>query len=307
MQFGAQVRQAGGLLAGLRRGEEMGARIVQLFAQNNRQWRLPTLTDDECAAFRRAADHSCVVDATVCHAPYLVNVVSPDTVTVMRSLESLHANLRAATLLGAFGLVLHPGSHRGVEPDTATARIADALRRALDDVEGELGETCDALLENTAGSGHSVGRNFEELAAVIAAAGADERLGVCLDTQHLWASGIDFGSVEAADDVIRRLGQQVGPERLRCLHLNDSKVAFGAGSDRHENLGAGTIGSDALAALLGHPALQALPVVLEVPGIAGRGPQAADLAVARRLHAEGLAARHASSEPQTARRRPAAR
>jgi deoxyribonuclease-4 len=291
VRIGAQVRQAGGFLAALRRGEEMGADVVQLFAQSNRQWRLPPRRDEEYASYRDAVAASAVVTATVCHAPYLINVISPDGVTEARSFASLVANLEAATALGAFGLVMHPGSHRGIGASTAAARIARRVVDALD----EAGGGCALLLENTAGAGGTVGRTFAELAAIIDAADGDPRIGVCIDTQHLWASGVRYRTLAEADHVVAQLDREVGLARVRCLHLNDSKVALGANRDRHENLGTGTIGAAPLRALISHPGLQRAPAILEVPGIEGHGPGPADLAVARRLHAAGVAARRRRS------------
>lgn len=295
MRIGAQVRQVGGFLAALARGEEMGAEVVQLFAQSNRQWRLPHHADEVYAAYRAAASASPVVTATVCHAPYLINVISPDRETASRSFVSLVANLRAATALGAIGLILHPGSHRQVAVDSAINRIAACVIGALDKAAAADGQVCDLLLENTAGAGGTIGRSFGELAAVIAAAGGDRRVGICLDTQHLWASGISFATLGRADRVMAGLADLVGLDRLRCLHLNDSKVAFGSNRDRHENLGAGTIGPAPFRALLGHPDLQGLPAVLEVPGVEGHGPSRADLAIARQLHHRGVLARRRRS------------
>ncbi len=274
----------------------MGAEVLQLFAQNSRQWRLPDTDEEPYRAYRRAAAASTVVSATVCHAPYLINVISPDGPTAERSRASLVANLRAATLLGAEGLVLHPGSHRGVGAQSAAARIAAVVVDGLHRVQEELGTVCDLLLENTAGSGATVGRSFAELAAIIEAGGGDHRLGVCLDTQHLWATGVSYQSAQTADAVVDQLASEIGLDRLRCLHLNDSKVPLGAMSDRHANLGEGTIGTVALGALLSSPRLQdpALPVVLEVPGAARAGPGGADLERARRIHADGLALRAAN-------------
>ncbi len=291
MRFGAQVRQAGGFLPALHRGEEMGAEVIQLFVQSNRQWHLPERADEVYLAYRDAAEASPVVMETVCHAPYLINVISPDELTASRSFVSLVANLRAATALGAFGLVLHPGSHRGVDTETAPQRIARIILMALDVAEEGTGEVCPLLLENTAGAGGTIGRTFSELAAVITAAAGDPRIGICLDTQHLWASGISYSSTTEADDVVEQLRGEIGLERLRCLHVNDSKVPLGANLDRHENLGDGCIGPRPLSALLGHPDLQRVPAVLEVPGVEGRGPGAADLSAARSLHARGLASR----------------
>jgi deoxyribonuclease-4 len=149
---------------------------------------------------------------------------------------------------------------------------------------------CPILLENAAGAGDTVGRSFEELQQVIEAAGGDGRLGVCLDTQHLWASGVPFTTVDEADDLIDLVADTVGLDRLQCIHLNDSKVEFGANRDRHQNIGEGTIGEEALAALIGHPALQGLPAILEVPGT-GDGPRVEDVARARRVLEKGLAMR----------------
>jgi deoxyribonuclease-4 len=151
------------------------------------------------------------------------------------------------------------------------------------------------VLENAAGTGDTVGRTFDELAAILEAAGPDRdrRLLVCLDTQHLWASGVDYGSVAKADRVLARFDAVVGLDRLRCLHLNDSKVPLGANRDRHENIGAGTIGADALGALLSHPALVGVPAILEVPGD-GHGARAEDVAAARGALALGVGHRHRS-------------
>jgi len=268
----------------------MGAEVVQLFAQSNRRWRLPDDRDETYEAYRHRADASPVVGATVCHAPYLINLISPDPATEARSLTSLIANLQAATALGAFGLVLHPGSHRGVDVASAAARIARRAVVALDEAMTARG-VCQLLLENTAGAGGTVGSTFGELGAIIDAAGGDPRLGVCLDTQHLWASGVEYTTPAQADAVVAQLAAAIGLDRLRCLHLNDSKVPFGARRDRHENLGVGAIGVRPLRSLLGHPDLQEVPVILEVPGTDGDGPGPADLAVARSLHAAGLDAR----------------
>jgi len=277
------VRQTGGFLAALERAEQMGAEVVQLWAQNNRQWRPPAPPGPVYDDYRRAVGASAVVSATVCHAPYLINVISPDPPTRERSAAALVANLRAATALGAAGLVLHPGSHRGVEPGSAIRRIAQALVCALDAVEAADGAVCGLWLENTAGAGGTVGRTVSELAEVIDAADADARIGICLDTQHLWASGVRFGTERQANRLVSEVDGRIGLERLGCVHLNDSRVPFGANRDRHENLGLGYIGRAALARVLSHPALRGIPAILEVPGLEGNGPGPADLAVARKL------------------------
>lgn len=285
MLFGAQIRQAGGLSAALKRAEAMGAEVMQVWAQSPRQWRYPEANAERSAAFGLAWPSSPVVRRVFCHAPYLINLGTGDHVLYERSGACLADNLQGAAAMGAAGLVLHLGSHLGAGLDARLAAVASALRTALH------ASNCPLLLENTAGAGGTLGRSFEELARVMAAAGDHPRLGLCLDTQHAWAAGMSFDTVDAADALVAGIDRTVGLERLALLHVNDSKVALGAGLDRHENPGQGAIGEAGFRALLGHPALQGLPAVLEVPGTEDAGPDAHQLAVVRRLHGEGLALR----------------
>ncbi|MGH9223305.1 MAG: deoxyribonuclease IV [Acidimicrobiales bacterium] len=297
MLFGAQVMQAGGLGAALARAEAMGAEVMQVFAQSPRQWRYPEASTERAAAFGQRWPASPVVRRVVCHAPYLVNLASADPVLHARSVQCLADNLRASAEMGSIGLVVHLGSHLGAGLEARLPLVTDGLRRALDGA----GAGARLLLENTAGAGGTIGRTFEELATVIEEADGDPRLGVCLDTQHLWASGVAFHTVAAANRVVRNVAETVGLDRLACLHVNDSKAPLGAGLDRHESLGKGAIGEDSFRALLGHPRLQRLPAVLEVPGYEGHGPAAADLQAARRLHEEGLALRRAGRRREPSR------
>jgi deoxyribonuclease IV len=289
MLIGAHVRAGKGLVPALQHGADIGADAVQIFTQSPRMWKPSQYSDEVLAAYRAAQLEHPSVSSTFCHATYLINLASPDPELAAKSRACLTANLSTADGMGADGLVLHIGSHRGSGFATALPAVAEALVGSLDEMDADP-SGCPILLENAAGAGDTVGRSFEELAQVIDAAGGDERLGVCLDTQHLWASGIPFGTVGEADDLIDLIDATVGIRRLRCLHLNDSKVDFGANRDRHENIGDGTIGADGLAALLGHPDLQGLPAILEVPG-EGDGPRAEDVAAARQVLDAGLALR----------------
>ena len=209
---------------------------------------------------------------------------------LQRSVDCLAANLAVSTGMGASGLVLHVGSHKGSGFADCLPQVVDALGGVLERFDGRSPGACPILLENAAGTGGTVGRSFEELAAILDAAGAAlaPRLGVCLDTQHLWASGIGYASVEEADDVVAHFDAVIGLDRLRCLHLNDSKVELGANRDRHANVGEGTIGALHLGLLLSHPALVELPAILEVPGD-GDGARASDIAAAREAVQLGLA------------------
>jgi deoxyribonuclease-4 len=289
MRIGAHVRAGKGLVPALEHGAEIGADVVQIFTQSPRMWKPSQYGPEVLFAYRIAQAEHPSVTSTYCHATYLINLATPDPALGAKSRVCLSANLATAEGIGADGLVLHIGSHRGTGFELALPGIVEALLESLDTIDPSA-ESCPILLENAAGAGDTVGRSFEELAEVIEAAGNDERLGVCLDTQHLWASGVPFGTREEADALVELVSGTVGLDRLRCLHLNDSKVDFGANKDRHENIGEGTIGSDALAALLGHPDLQGLPAILEVPG-EGDGPRADDVAKARAVWHEGLALR----------------
>jgi len=289
MRIGAHVRAGKGLVPALQHGDDIGAEVIQIFTQSPRMWKPSQYGPEVLAAYREAQAEHPTVTSTFCHATYLINLASPDPDLAAKSRACLDANLATAEGMGSDGLVLHIGSHRGSGFDAALPGVVEALIEALDSVEAAA-DPCPILLENAAGAGDTVGRSFEELAEVVGAAGGDERLGVCLDTQHLWASGVPFGTVEEADALVSLVADTVGLERLQCLHLNDSKVAFGANRDRHENIGDGTIGAKGLAALLGHPGLQRLPAILEVPGD-GQGPRSEDVAAARQVWAEGVRVR----------------
>jgi deoxyribonuclease IV len=292
--IGAHVRTGGSLLSALERAQAIGADVVQIFTQSPRMWKPARYGPAELAAYREAQSALPSVAATYCHASYLVNLATPDSTLLERSRATLLANLRAARGLGASGLVVHAGSHLGRGFDSVAGQVVDALLSVLDaaldfdggPVAGSGGEQtkgpCPILLENTAGAGGSVGQSFEELAVLLEVAGAGDALGVCLDTQHLWASGVPFGSPAEADDVIAALDATIGLGALRCLHLNDSKTPLGARVDRHANLGEGTIGEKSLGCLIGHPTLGGLPAILEVAG-AGHGARAEDVAAARRV------------------------
>lgn len=292
MLIGAHVRGGGALVDRLERGVELGADAIQVFTQSPRAWKPTQYAPDVLAAYRDAARAHPTVRATYCHATYLINLATPDDTLYARSIECLTNNLSVARGMSASGLVLHIGSHKGAGTEGAIARVVEGLRRALDaadDPGDAAAPPCPILLENAAGAGGTVGRTLEELEAVLVAAG-DERLGVCIDTQHLWASGVDYASIARADAVIDEVRSRFGLERLGCLHLNDSKVELGSNRDRHENPGEGTIGADGLASLLGHPDLAGTAALLEVPG-EGDGPRAVDVTAARAILKDGTAMR----------------
>jgi deoxyribonuclease-4 len=290
MLLGAHVSPAGGPAKAVERGAALGARSIQIFNQNPRAWKPTVYSDEAVAEFRAALAASDAVDALVIHAVYLLNCASEDPEIRSKSLTSLIASLRAGAALGAVAVVIHPGSalKNGGAAEAACGRAAEAFAEALAETEG-----CRLHLEDTAGAGGTLGRSFEELASMIDAAGGDERLGVCLDSCHLFASGYDVRSAEALDGVLADFDRIVGLERLGCLHVNDSMTPLGSNRDRHTNLGAGEIGRDGMAAFLSEPRFDGLPCIFEGPGAAGKQVEAADMANAFALREAGLAARGA--------------
>lgn len=293
MRIGAQLRAGGQLVPAIERAREIGAEAVQVFTQSPRAWKPMQYTPAVLERYRAEQADEPDIAATYCHATYLVNLATPDPVLLERSLGCLVANLTVALGMGASGLVLHIGSHRGEGFEQCVPQVADTLLRAVDAATDPLGgdgadagggrdaSQCPILLENAAGAGDTVGRTFEELASVLERAAAPEVLGICLDTQHLWASGVPFGTPDEADTVMSSIESTVGLAALGCLHLNDSKVPLGANRDRHANVGEGEIGEKGLGCLIAHPALAGRAAILEVPG-EGQGPRSQDIAAARR-------------------------
>jgi deoxyribonuclease-4 len=269
----------------VQRGVERGAHAIQIFNQNPRAWKPRVYSDGEVAAFREAMAAS-DVGALLIHAVYLLNCASDDETIRANSLRSLIASLEAGAALGAHAVVLHPGSAKTGDVGEAIARSGEVIAEALAQTE-----RCALHLENTAGSGGTLGRSLEELAALIEAAGGDPRLGLCLDSCHLLASGFEIRTEEALAEVLDRCAQLAGLERLGSLHLNDSQKPLGSNVDRHANIGAGELGEGGCAVFLSEPRFEGLPLVLETPGPEHSGPRAEELALTRALRGRGLAAR----------------
>lgn len=288
MEIGAQVSVAGGVANAFDRADELGAGAIQIFALSPRRWQSAAPPDAVLEAFRERAKGARKVRGVFCHASYLINLGTANADLQEKSFRCLVEHMAVATGLGSDGVILHIGSHLGQGFDAVLGPIGETLVRALDEATKLAGEpSAKILVENAAGAGGTIGRDFEELARVIEAAGNDERIGVCLDTQHLFASGISYATDDESDRLVREIDNTVGLGRLACLHLNDSKVDFGSNRDRHENLGQGRIGVDALSRLLSHPELAHAPALLEVPGD-GTGPRKEDVAAAKRILQKGL-------------------
>jgi deoxyribonuclease IV len=285
MLIGAHVSTAGGLVNAVERGVERGCEAIQIFHQSPRMWRPTAYTDDDFEAFRRAMDAS-RLDVVVIHAVYLINCASKEGEVRRKSLTSLKHALRIGDGIGAAGVVLHAGARKGEPYEPSVKRAGKAIREAL-----ESSERCPLVLENTAGTQGPLGRNFDELAELIDAAGQGKRLGACLDCCHLLASGFEIRSQQALADVVDDFDAKVGLPRLCCLHVNDSKVPLGSNRDRHANLGDGELGRKGLRVFLSEPRFEDLPALIETPGPDGHGPDRNEVRVANRLRREGLAKR----------------
>jgi deoxyribonuclease IV len=289
MNIGAHVRGGGKLVPSLEAGVDIGATSIQIFTQSPRMWKPSQYAPEVLAAFRDAQASHPSVKNTFCHATYLINLASPDKELYEKSVTCLISNLSVGRGMASSGVVLHVGSHMGAGFDTVITQIADAFQRALDSADSAPDGVadCPILIENAAGTGGTVGRSLEEIEALIDACGGDERLGICIDTQHLWASGVDYSTIAGTNALVKEIDDRIGIERLRCFHLNDSKIELGGNRDRHANIDEGTIGTKGLAPLVGHPKIRDLPLLLEVPG-SGEGPRAEDVVKARKVVAAGI-------------------
>jgi deoxyribonuclease-4 len=282
MLIGAHVSPAGGPANAIARGVERGCDAIQIFNQNPRAWK-PTVYSDQQVADFRAAMAKSRVDALLIHAVYLLNPASDTKEFRDKTRASLIASLRAGDALGAHAVVLHPGSAK-------TGKVGPAIKRAGKVIAQALGESesCALHLENTAGTGATLGRSFEELAELIDASGGSERLGLCLDSCHLFASGFDIRTEEGLAQVLDDCGQIVGAGRLGSLHLNDSKERLGSNRDRHADIGEGELGNRGCSVFLSEPRFQDLPCVLETNGPDGHGPTKQEITRTRRLRSQGI-------------------
>ena len=276
MLYGAHC--SGGIKGALDRAIEIGADSVQLFAQSPRMWRFPAHAEEDLARFReRRAEAG--IGAVLVHALYLCNLATPDEVVFGKSLETMRATVDAACAIEADGVVFHVGSHLGTGFEAGLERCVPALREVLE----HCSETTWLLVENSAGAGGTVGRSIEELAAIVDALDRHERLGICLDSCHLYVSGVDVGDPKLVASTLKEVDERIGLDRLRALHVNDAAAPLGSNRDRHANVLEGELG-ERLGAFLAHKAVQRLPALMETPGPDGHGPDAAEVQKLRDLH-----------------------
>jgi deoxyribonuclease IV len=278
--FGAHC--SGGIKKALDTAVDMGADAVQLFVQSPRTWRFPEHHPDDLKRFRERRKETGL--PALVHALYLVNLSAPDEKIYSKSVDTMRATVDAACAIDADAVIFHVGSHLGAGFEAGLERVVPALQQVLERCD----DTTWLLMENSAGAGGTIGRSVEELCVIFDALDGHARLGVCLDSCHLYVSGVDVTDKAALDAVLDELDRRIGLERLRALHANDAKAPLGSNRDRHDNIGEGLLG-DRLGVFLAHPKLQHLPVVLEVPGKDGKGPNADEIRKLRELHTRATA------------------
>jgi deoxyribonuclease IV len=282
MEFGAHMSSSGGIDTAIDRIEAIGGDCVQVFTQSPRMWR-PTNHKPEAIERFHARRAEAGIGGVVCHALYLCNLAAPDEEIYEKSVQTLRNTVDAACAIGADGVIFHVGSHLGAGFEAGLERTCAALAQVLERCEGDTW----LLMENSAGAGGTIGRSLEELHTLLDRLDRHPRLGICLDSCHLYVSGYDVTDPQAVDALVQELDERIGIDRLRALHVNDSAAELGSNRDRHANICEGLMG-EGLGAFVSHLAFQHLSAYLEVPGENKHGPNANELQKLRDLHARWL-------------------
>jgi deoxyribonuclease-4 len=283
MYIGAHLSASGGIHTAVDRAETVGAESLQVFTQSPRTWR-PTNHDP--ANFERFRERSAEVglNGVLCHALYLCNLAAPDDAVYEKSVAAMRNTMEVASGIGADGVVFHVGSHLGSGFDAGLERVLPAMEQVLELATDETW----LLMENSAGTGGTIGRSIDELATIYERLDRHPRLGVCLDSCHLLASGYDVRTPAAVSEVVDEAVKVLGKGRIRSLHLNDSMTPLGSNRDRHANIGEGILGEQ-LGVFLGNKRLQGLPAVLETAGPENRGPDANEIQKAKDIRKRATA------------------
>ena len=283
MHIGAHLSSSGGIHTAVDRAEAVGAESLQVFTQSPRAWR-PTNHDP--ATFDRFRERRAEIGLheVFCHALYLCNFAAPDDAVYEKSVAALRNTMEVARAIAADGVVVHVGSHLGSGFEAGLERVVPAMEQVL---ELSSDETW-LLMENSAGAGGTIGRSVDELATLYQRLDGHPHLGICLDSCHLYVSGIDVTDPGALDALLDEVDRSIGLDRLRALHVNDSAAPLGSNRDRHANIGEGLLG-EKLGVFLGNSRLQGLPAVLEVAGPDNKGPDANEIRKAKELHARAIA------------------
>ena len=276
-RVGAHVSAAGSVDKAVANALKIEAEAIQIFGAAPQSWRRKQHDDESVAAFRRGVAEA-GIGPNFIHGIYLTNLASQDQGNMEKGIESLTAEMRLASRLGIAGVIFHVGSHKGIGFEEVLPQVVDAMQQVLDGSPDDVA----LCIENSAGAGDSVGSTWDEIGAIIDGVGSDQ-VKVCLDTCHAFSSGYDLRDPEALDQLMTEFDQEIGTERLVAVHANDSKTELRSGRDRHENIGAGTIGKQGFLNVLAHPAFNQAPFLLEVPGFEDEGPDAKNVAILKRL------------------------
>jgi apurinic endonuclease APN1 len=270
MKIGAHISTSGGLITAFDRAAAIGAECLQIFESAPQQWGTARLEDAQVEEFRARLTESSLTPLFI-HGKYLMNLASADAKIFKTSASTLRSSLNIAGRIGARGVIFHTGSHKGLGMEAVFDQICEAATRVL----GETPEDTWMIFENSAGQGGVIGSKFSELGAIIKQIN-NPRAKVCMDTCHAFASGYDLRDASGVTAALAEFDEEIGLENLAAIHCNDSKADLGAGRDLHENIGDGKIGRAGFAALLAHPAIADVPLLLEVPGYkidgASKGP-----------------------------------
>jgi len=277
-RLGAHMSIAGGMPEAVARAKSVDAGALQVFVKSSNQWAARPFAEGEVAAFRTAAGDAGLTEYTLAHASYLINLASPDPVLWEKSVAAFVVELDRCGQLGIPWLVVHPGSHVGTGAAAGIVRVAAALDRALADTARH---GAGVLIEITAGQGSTLGARFEELGEILRRTGHARRAGICFDTCHALAAGYEFRDAAAYAALMASLDRDVGLDRLRGFHLNDSKGDLGSRKDRHEHIGQGCVGLEAFRLILTDPRFHDLPMVLETEKGDDLAEDRANLAVLR--------------------------
>ncbi|MDH4317612.1 MAG: deoxyribonuclease IV [Desulfobulbaceae bacterium] len=280
VQLGAHMSISGGVEKAFDRICEVGGEVLQIFTKNQRQWRAKPLAAQEIELFRQKWTQ-CGNMPVAAHASYLINLAALPGEAADKSLQALVDELQRCDQLGVPYLVIHPGSHGGDGEEMGIKRAIELIALALGSLVPD--SRVMLLLETTAGQGNSLGANFEQLAAIMNGLPDSRKMGICLDTCHIFAAGYDIRTKESYNKTITELDEKIGIDRLRFVHLNDSKNPLGSKVDRHEHIGRGEIGAEAFRCLLNDPRLADLPMILETPKSKDMAEDRENLAMLRSL------------------------
>jgi deoxyribonuclease-4 len=260
MRIGVHVSIAGKIYEAIDRGRELGCQTIQIFSRNPRGWKVTKLDPEDAAEFRKRKEESGIFPVLV-HIPYLINLATPDKELAKKSIKAYTEDLKRADMLGAEYFVTHLGSHVGSGEDAGIKRFAESMNEILSKAKPK----CTILLENTAGSGNNLGYKFEHIKKIISLIKEKERIGVCLDTEHAFAAGYDISTKSGLDATLEELDDEVGLDKLKAIHFNDSMVKLGSRKDRHQHVGEGEIGKAGMKRIVKHPKLRELPFIMETP------------------------------------------